>query len=512
MTRKIIIFDTTLRDGEQSPGASLNLREKLEIARQLEKLNVDVIEAGFPITSQGDFDAVESVSKEISGPVICGLARCMKKDIDAAYKALRKAVKPRIHVFLATSKVHMQYKLRKAEKEILRLAVESVRYARELVEDVEFSPEDASRTELGFLAEVFDAVVEAGASTVNIPDTVGYTTPVEFGQVIKHLHSKTDRGRQAIISVHCHNDLGLAVANSLLAVENGARQIECTVNGLGERAGNCSLEEVVMTLKTRKDRYARYLTGINNKQIINTSRLVSKLTGIVVQPNKAIVGENAFAHEAGIHQDGILKERTTYEIMKPSDVGLSESKLVLGKHSGRHAFRNRLEALGHKLSEDELNHAFEAFKDLADKKKNIYDEDITTLIEDELSDIPEVYILDYFSVSAGDKTIPTATVRLKKGNKVLQDASCGDGPVDATYKTIDRITGIKCNLLDYSIRAVTSGKDALGEVAIRIQHGRKTLNCRGASTDIIEASAKAYLNAVNRFIYLKNKNPQSAKK
>ena len=505
MAREIIIFDTTLRDGEQSPGASLNLREKLEIARQLEKLNVDVIEAGFPITSQGDFDAVLNVSKEVRKASICGLARCMKKDIDAAYKALKQAAKPRIHVFLATSKIHMQYKLRKAEKEILKLAVESVKYARELVEDVEFSPEDASRTELGFLADVFDAVIDAGASTVNIPDTVGYTTPVEFGKVIKHLYTKTSNGKKAVISVHCHNDLGLAVANSLLAIENGAGQVECTINGLGERAGNCSLEEVVMALKTRKDRYSKYSSAINNRQIIQTSRLVSKLTGIMVQPNKAIVGENAFAHEAGIHQDGILKERSTYEIMKPSDVGLSESKLVLGKHSGRHAFRNRLEALGHNLSEQELNHAFDAFKDLADKKKKIYDEDISTLIEDELSDVPEVYTLDYFSVSAGNKTIPTATVRLKKGSKVLQDASCGDGPVDATYKTIDRITGIKCKLIDYSIRAVTSGKDALGEVAVRIQHGRKALNARGASTDIIEASAKAYLNAVNRFIYLKTK-------
>jgi len=504
MSERIIIFDTTLRDGEQSPGASMGERAKVEVARQLERLGVDVIEAGFPISSPGDFEAVQAVAKAVTKPIVAGLARCVKGDIDAAAKAVEKAKKPRIHVFLATSKIHMKYKLKKAEEEILKLAVDSVKHAKEFVDDVEFSPEDASRTDLDFLATVFDAVVDAGATTVNIPDTVGYAIPDEFGNVIKHLRENTRNGRKAVISVHCHNDLGLAVANSLAAVANGARQVECTINGIGERAGNCSLEEVVMAIRTRKD-VLNFRTGIKTREIIKASRLVSKLTGIIVQPNKAIVGHNAFAHEAGIHQDGMLKERTTYEIMKPADIGLTESRLVLGKHSGRHAFSERLKKLRYSLSRAEVDKAFAAFKVLADKKKEIYDEDIQALIEEQLVTIPPTYRLEYVQISSGTNTIPTATVCLKKDDNVLQDASCGDGPVDAAYKTIDRITKMKCRLMDYSLQAVTGGKDAMGEVVVRVRHHASGVEVtgRGTSTDIIEASAKAYVNAVNRLIFLK---------
>lgn len=507
MSERIIIFDTTLRDGEQSPGASMATAAKVEVARQLERLGVDVIEGGFPISSPGDFEAVKAVAKAVTEPSVAGLARCVRADIDAAAKAVEKARKPRIHVFLATSKIHMKYKLKKAEQEILRLAVESVKYAKKFVDDVEFSPEDASRTEPGFLAQVFDAVVDAGAGTVNIPDTVGYAIPEEFGRVIKHLYENTRNGRNAVISIHCHNDLGLAVANSLTAVMNGARQVECTINGIGERAGNCSLEEVVMAIRTRKD-LLDFQTAINTREIIKSSRLVSKLTGIIVQPNKAIVGHNAFAHEAGIHQDGILKERTTYEIMKPADIGLTESRLVLGKHSGRHAFIERLRDLGYRLSPSDLDRAFAAFKVLADKKKEIYDEDLQAIVQEQLVTIPSTYELDYVHISSGTSTIPTATVCLKKGKDVLQDASCGDGPVDAAYKTIDRITKMKCRLLDYSLQAVTGGKDAMGEVVVRVRHGKNEVTGRGASTDIIEASTKAYINAVNRLLFLKGSSPQ----
>jgi 2-isopropylmalate synthase len=504
MRERIIIFDTTLRDGEQSPGASMDTRAKVEVARQLERLGVDVIEAGFPISSPGDLEAVRAVSAAVSKPIVAGLARSVAGDIDAAAKAVEKAKKPRIHVFLATSKIHMRYKLKKAEEEILRLAVESVKYAKKFVDDVEFSPEDASRTELNFLAQVFDAVVDAGALTVNIPDTVGYAVRDEFGSVIKHLHENTRNGRKAVISVHCHNDLGLAVANSLEAIVNGARQVECTINGIGERAGNCSLEEVVMAIRTRNDVLSFY-TGVNTREIIRTSRLVSKMTGIPVQPNKAIVGDNAFAHEAGIHQDGVLKERTTYEIMKPADIGLTGSRLVLGKHSGRHAFSERLKQLGYSLSREEVDKAFAAFKVLADKKKEIYDEDVQALIEEQLVTVPPTYHLEYVHITSGTSTIPTATVCLKKEGKVLQDASCGDGPVDAAYKTIERITKMRCRLIDYSLRAVTSGKDAIGEVIVRVRHRGTEVTERGASTDIIEASAKAYVNAINKLIFLKQR-------
>jgi len=497
---KIIIFDTTLRDGEQSPGASLTPQGKLEVAYQLAKLGVDAIEAGFPASSPGDFDSVKEVAKKVKGPVICGLARCIKKDIEAAGNSLKAAKRGRIHVFLATSKIHMKYKLKKAEDEILRLAVEGVSYARKLCGDIEFSPEDASRTEREFLYRVIEEVIKAGATTINIPDTVGYSIPEEFGSVIKGIKNNVPNIDKAVISVHCHNDLGLSVANSLAAVRNGAGQVECTVNGIGERAGNASLEEIVMALSVRKD-LLDFTTSINKKEIYKTSRLVSKLTGIIVQPNKAIVGQNAFAHESGIHQDGVLKKRITYEIMRPQDVGFSGTKLVLGKHSGRHAFSERLKTLGYKLNEGELDKAFREFKVLADKKKEVFDEDLATIIEAEIAVVPEIYHLEDFKVTSGTKIAPAASVRLRKNKKTFEALSTGDGPIDACYKAIDRIVGIKGRLKDYGIRSVTSGKDALGEVSVRIEVQKKEITGRGASTDIIEASIKAYLNAINKMQY-----------
>ena len=501
MSEKIIIFDTTLRDGEQSPGASLNINEKLEIAKQLAVLGVDVIEAGFPISSPGDFDAVKAVARSVKGPVICGLARSIEKDIDAAYNAVKHSARPRIHVFLATSKIHMKYKLKKAEDEIIRLAVSAVKYAGKKCGDIEFSPEDASRTERDFLYKVVEAVIEAGASTVNIPDTVGYTTPFEFALIIKGLTENVPNIGKAVVSVHCHNDLGLAVSNSLAAVLNGARQVECTMNGLGERAGNASLEEIVMAIKTRNDIFKGVYTEINTRELCKTSRLVSKLTGMPVQPNKAIIGSNAFAHESGIHQDGVLKERITYEIMKPEDVGFETSNIVLGKHSGRHAFTDRLKKLGFDLSKEQVDKAFDRFKVIADKKKEIFDEDLETIVEEEISKIPEKFRLLHFYIASGDQVKPVASIKLKFKAKTLEASSTGDGPVDACYKAIDKMTGTAGSLLDYQIRSVTSGKDALGEVSIKIGSKGKVVSGRGASTDIIEASIKAYINAVNKLAY-----------
>jgi len=498
---KLIIFDTTLRDGEQCPGASLEPQEKLEIARQLERLGVDVIEAGFPIASPGDFEAVRTIARAVRKPTICGLARAIPKDIDRAYEAVKGARDPRIHVFIATSPIHMKYKLRKAQHEILRIAVESVRYARRLVRNVEFSPEDAARSDPKFLCQVIEKAIASGATTINIPDTVGYTTPKEFGELIRTIQVTVPNIEKAVLSVHCHNDLGLAVANSLAAVLAGARQVECTINGIGERAGNASLEEIVMGVTTRKDLYPVY-TDIRTEEIYRASRLVSTLTGLVVQPNKAIVGGNAFRHESGIHQDGMLKRWNTYEIMRPQDVGFGDSKLVLGKHSGRHAFSVRLKALGYRLAKNQVDRAFEAFKVLADKKKEVFDEDLAALIEGEIAKVPEVFELDYVHTTSGTKTVPTATIRLKHQGTLLQDASSGDGPVDACYKTIDRITGIKGKLIDYSLQALTSGKDAQGEVTLRVRFDDgQVMTGRGASTDIIEASAKAYLNAINKYLH-----------
>ena len=498
MKEKIIIFDTTLRDGEQSPGASLNNKEKIKIAKQLEVLNVDMIEAGFPVSSPGDFQAVKTVAKEIKKAGVCALARCIKKDIDAAASAVKHAKKPRIHVFLATSKIHMRYKLKKAESEILKASVWAVEYAKKKIKDIEFSPEDASRTDRNFLYEVLEAVIDAGASTVNIPDTVGYSTPYEFGSLIKGIKENVPNIHKAVISVHCHNDLGLGVSNSLAAVLNGARQVECTINGLGERAGNASLEEIVMAMATRKDIF-NLKTNIKTNEIYKTSRLVSRLTGISVQPNKAIVGANAFAHEAGIHQDGLLKERTTYEIMRPENVGFGETKLVLGKHSGRHALKVRLKKLGYTLSDKAAGRAFERFKKLADKKKEIFDEDLATIVEDEIGSAPEVYKLVSFYILSGNKITPSATVTLKHKGKNLVANSIGDGPVDACYKAVEKIADVKPKLLSYNLSAVTSGKDAVGEVALRLKISKNKVNGRGSSTDVIEASLRAYVDALNKY-------------
>jgi len=509
--KRIIIFDTTLRDGEQSPGASLDIKAKIEIAKQLSRLGVDVIEAGFPIASKGDFMAVKEVSLAVKGPRVCGLARAKKEDIESARDALKSAQNARIHVFLATSKIHMKYKLKKAEEEILKQAGEFVKYARKFCDDIEFSPEDASRSDVDFLCRVVESVISCGARTVNIPDTVGYATPDEFGALIKTIKTKVPNSNKAIISVHCHNDLGLGVSNSLAAIENGAEQVECTINGLGERAGNASLEEIVMALNTRRDIFD-CATSIKTEELYRTSRLVSKLTGIVVQPNKAIVGRNAFSHEAGIHQDGILKKRATYEIMKPEDVGFGGTRLVLGKHSGKHAFSDRLKKLGVELEEEDLVKAFERFKDLADKKKEVFDEDLLAIVEEELASVPETYTLDYFNIKRGRNVPPQATIKVLKHKKAEEETSSGDGPVDACYKAVDKITGLKFELLDYSLKSTTGGKDALGEVAIRIKpDSGNEVSGRGASTDIIEASIRAYLNAVNKFLFARQKKEKLIK-
>ncbi|MDX1953782.1 MAG: 2-isopropylmalate synthase [Verrucomicrobiota bacterium] len=503
-SNRIIIFDTTLRDGEQCPGASMNLREKLEVARQLARLKVDVIEAGFPVISDGDFASVESIAREIKGPMIAGLARCVARDIDAAGEAVKPAGKRgRIHVFLATSKIHREFKLGKPQDEIIRLAVEGVKRAKTFVESVEFSPEDGSRTEPDFLVQVCKAVVAAGATTVNIPDTVGWAVPEEYGALIGHLYEAVPefRSGKAVISVHCHNDLGLAVANSLAAVKAGARQIECTVNGIGERAGNAALEEIVMGMKTRGDFFGNLHCGVNTKEIVRSSRLVSRMSGLVVQRSKAIVGENAFAHGSGIHQDGILKKRETYEIMDPEEVGWGVTELPLTKHSGRAAMAMRLRHLGFKMTDSDVAAIFAKFKEIGDKKKFVYDDDLTALVEGHITEVPETWSLEYLSVSSGSQTVPTATVRLRKAGaeSAVQDAGIGDGPVDAALKAIDRLTKTNGRLIDYSLRAVSQGKDALGEVTLKVDFGdKKLVTGKGASTDVIEASARAYLNAVNR--------------
>ena len=501
------VFDTTLRDGEQSPGATLTLPEKLEIARHLESMGVDIIEAGFPISSQGDFESVRAIASEITHSVVCGLARSTPKDIDRAGEAIQPAARGRIHIFCATSKIHRDHKLRKGKEEILRISVESIQQAKQYTDDIEFSPEDASRTELDFLEEIVHAAVEAGATTINLPDTVGYATPKSYGEIFSHLLKKLPilREKGIYLSAHCHDDLGMAVANSLAAVENGARQIECTINGIGERAGNAAMEEIVMALRTRHDFYS-VDTRIDAKKIYPASRMVSTLTGLVVQRNKAIVGENAFAHESGIHQDGMLKHRETYEIMDPATVGIPKSSLVLGKHSGRHAFRDRVVQLGYTLSEEQIEAAFVKFKALADKKKEVFDEDIEALVDEALEFESRMWDLAGLQVTAGSNTIPTATVTLRdSGGRTIQDASVGDGPVDAIYSAIQRLTGVKGSLSDYRIRAVTKGKEALGEVQIELEHNGRKIRGRGVSTDILEASALAYLAAINRLHSLSNR-------
>ncbi len=496
---KVLIFDTTLRDGEQAPGASMNEKEKLEIAFALERLGVDIIEAGFPIASPGDFKSVQNVAKHIKSSIICGLARSIKKDIDAAADAIKMAKRGRIHVFLATSKIHLQYKFKKSEEEILQMAIDAVKYARRRCDNIEFSPEDASRSEKSFLYRVLEAVIAAGATTVNIPDTVGYSVPQEYGKLMRDILDNVPNIHKAVVSAHCHDDLGMAVANSLAAVKNGARQVECTINGVGERAGNASMEEIVMQLRTRQDFYG-CTTGINTKEISRVSRMVSKATGFVVPPNKAIVGANAFRHESGIHQDGMLKERSTYEIMRPEDVGFLETGLVLGKHSGRHAFKDRLKSLGVHLSETEVDKAFDQFKILADKKKQVFDEDLLALADQGTKIAADTWVLSSLKTVSGTTIKPQVDVVLKRKGKSFKASSSGDGPVDACYKAIDKITKLKGELLDYSIQSVSRGKDALGEVTAKVRIKNKNLIARGASTDILEASAMAYLNAVNKFL------------
>jgi len=497
---RVIIFDTTLRDGEQAAGGRLNVQEKLEIARQLEKLGVDVIEAGTPVNSQTELEAVRTIAREVRTPVICALARAVPGDIDAAWESVKEAARPRIHVFLSASDIHIMHQLKKSRDEILDMARSMVARAKQYTEDVEFSPMDASRAEPEYIYQMLEAVIEAGATTVNIPDTVGYAIPGEFGGLIEGIIRNVPNIGRAVISVHCHNDLGLAVANSLEAVKRGARQVECTLNGIGERAGNASLEEIVMSVKTREDFYG-LTTGVDARQIYKSSRLVSELTGFTVQPNKAIVGSNAFRHESGIHQDGIIKMPITYEIIDPRTVGVPSSSLVLGKLSGRHAFKERLSELGYSLNEEDLGRAFLAFKELADKKKEVTDRDIESLVAEEQRTVTEVYHIDRIQVTCGDRGIPTAAVRLVgPDGKLLADAALGTGPVDAVYKAINRIVEMPNSLTEFTVKSVTEGIDAIGEVLIRIESEGISYTGRGADTDIIVASAKAYMNALNRLI------------
>ena len=504
MSELVKIFDTTLRDGEQSPGATMNVAEKVRVAEQLEKLNVDIIEAGFPISSEGDFKAVKEIAKTIRRSHVAALARTNRQDIERAWEAARFAKFPAIHTFIATSDIHLKYKLRKTRQEVLNEANKAVRYAKTLCGNVEFSAEDATRSDLDFLCQVLSKVIEAGATTINIPDTVGYAIPSEFGNLIRTIRQKVKGIEKVTLSVHCHNDLGLAVANSLIAIQNGARQVECTINGIGERAGNASLEEIVMALRTRKD-LLQFHTRVLSKHIFTTSRLVSKITGMVIQPNKAVVGANAFAHQSGIHQDGILKEKLTYEIMTPESVGIPKSSIVLGKLSGRHAFRERLKDLGYHLSESDLQLAFNRFKQLADKKREIYDEDIESIVVEEILRMPHRFKLIYINVVSGNVTVPTATVQMEVDGQLKQEADFGDGPVDATFKTIKKITHTRSKLLQFAINAITSGTEAQGEVTVRLEEKGHTVIGQGADTDVIVASAKAYINALNKMEFKKQK-------
>ncbi len=506
--KKINIFDTTLRDGEQSPGASMDLDRKYEVAVQLSRLGVDIIEAGFPISSPQQFKACQKIAEDIKGPTIAALARAVEKDIDAAYESLKKAEKSRIHTFIATSPIHMKYKLQKEPDEVIEMAVKAVKYARNLVPEVEFSPEDGTRSELEFLIRIIEKVIDAGATIINIPDTVGYAIPDEFGNFIKDIIEGVPNMDKAIISVHCHNDLGLAVANSIAAVVNGARQVEVTINGIGERAGNAALEEFVMALNVRKD-YLPYETNIDTTQIYNTSRLLSKIIGFPIPRNKPIVGENAFSHESGIHQDGVIKKRETYEIMTPESVGRDSSNLVLGRHSGMHGFSKRLSELGFKLDKEQIKKAYESFLEIADRKKEVFDDDLYAIVSDQLGHKTATYFLDYFNIQSGNVAVPTATIRIKEGDKSYEEAAIGDGPVNAVFNAIDRVTGIKTKLIEYNVQAITPGREAMGDVTVTIQIDGKKFIGRGASTDIIEASAKAYINAINRYKALSENNKQN---
>ena len=509
---KVFIFDTTLRDGEQSPGASMNLQEKFRLAQQLVKLQVDVIEAGFPVASGGDFDCVKNIADNIRGVQVAGLARASQKDIDTAWAALKKGDNPRIHTFLATSDIHLQHKLRMSREQMLELAVASVKHAAKYTSNVEFSAEDASRSDLAFVCRVFEAVIKAGATTLNFPDTTGYALPDEFGAKIAYLMQNIPNIDRAVLSVHCHNDLGLAVANSLAALKAGARQVETTLNGIGERAGNTAMEELVMILRTRADQ-VNVRTDIVTEHIHASSRMVSAITGIMVQPNKAVVGANAFAHESGIHQDGMLKERTTYEIMNPCDIGLSAGNLVLGKHSGRHALKERIKTLGYDhLTDDELNRVFLRFKGLADVKKEMFDEDLEAILLDEIVRIPETYQLISLGAMSGNRTMPTAGVKLLVEGREVQGAGLGVGPIDSAFRTIAELTGTTSKLLYFAVSSITGGTDAQGEVMVRVEDEGKIVIGQGADPDIITASAKAYLNALNRLVYLKKERTGKVEK
>jgi len=503
---RVVIFDTTLRDGEQAPGCSMTLNEKLRVATALRDLNVDVVEAGFPAASPGDFESVRTIARSIEGPTICGLARCNPNDIRCAWDAVKDAASPRIHVFVATSQIHREHKLQMAKEEILRSAVESVSLAREYCEDIEFSPEDASRTELEYLAQVVQAVIEAGATTVNIPDTVGYAVPGEFFEVFKYLTEHVSGIDAVRLSAHCHDDLGLAVANSLAAVQAGARQIECTMNGIGERAGNCSLEEVVMALKTREG-YFGVTTAVDTRRLYPTSRIVASVTGMHTPRNKAIVGENAFAHEAGIHQHGMLRHRATYEIMRPEDVGLARSNLVLGKHSGRHAFRERVQQLGFELDDVELNRCFDEFKRLADRKKDMYDADIEAIIMNVDVGKTGPWIIDELRITAGTGTVAAAALKLSHTDgREIREAAEGDGPVAAAFRALEAATGVDLTLKNFEVRGVTVGDDAQGEVTVTVEYNRQSFRGHAVSTDIVESAAFAYLEVINRIV--RRRDPQ----
>ena len=499
------IFDTTLRDGEQSPGASMTIEEKIKVAKQLEKLRVDIIEAGFAAASPGDFEAINNIAKEVTTSTICSLARAIESDIKKAADAIEPAKLKRIHTFIATSPIHMEYKLRMKPNEVIKKAIDAVKYAKTFVNDVEFSCEDAGRSEMSFLKEIISAVIEAGATTINIPDTVGYRFPMEMGNMIKELTKYFSKN--ITFSVHCHNDLGLAVANSLYSVLNGARQVECTINGLGERAGNAALEEIVMAIKVRRDLFDGIDTRIDTKEIYPTSRLVASVTGIEPQPNKAIVGKNAFAHESGIHQDGVLKHKQTYEIMSAEDIGLDvKDTIVLGKHSGRHAFSKKLEALGFRLDQKELDEAFLKFKKLADKKKEIYDEDIIAILNDTTNSIPKTYELISLQLNDCSEAMPSAAAKIKFENNIYVDAAIGEGTIDAVFKVIDRISKINGKLLNYKVEAVTKGKDALAKVMVKVvfNENKPPVMGHGLSIDTMLASAKAYINALNNYIHMKD--------
>ena len=508
MTERVYIFDTTLRDGEQSPGASMNTAEKLRLATQLEKLGVDVLEAGFPAASDGDFEAVSKIAAKLERTQVAGLCRASKADIDRAWQAVKHAKNPKIHTFIATSDIHLKYKLKMDRDQVIAAAVDAVKYAKSLTDQVEFSAEDASRSDRDYLCKVFGAAIASGATVVNLPDTVGYAIPSEFAELARYVMDHTPDMHRAILSVHCHNDLGLATANTLAAIGAGARQAEVTVNGIGERAGNTSLEEVVMALKTRNN-YLPMTTGIHTEHIYPSSRLVSMITGMIVQPNKAIVGANAFAHEAGIHQDGMLKNPMTYEIMQPETIGLNANKLVLGKHSGRHALRDRLRDMGYDLSDEELNIVFTKFKELADKKKHVVDEDLEVVVTEGILRTTEYFKLEYLHVAAGTSVMPMASVELSINNRKVRGADWGNGPIDSAFNTIAKLTGTSSELLRFTVSALSGGTDAQGEVTVRLRENGLVALGRGTDPDIITASAKAYINGLNRLEYLKA-NPVQA--